>query len=150
METIDLKIIGESIQASRKKLRMTQNDFAKKFGLSRKSIGNLERGVSLLSENKMNEIYDYIAEQNRHEPLESIIDYIRITFQTHNVDIIFNDVLKIKKEFFAVYPCHALSPVYSVQNLLLSVLICIFSFCPWFSRDGTCQWHHPRRRRTRS
>lgn len=122
METIDLKIIGESIQASRKKLRMTQNDFAKKFGLSRKSIGNLERGVSLLSENKMNEIYDYIAEQNRHEPLESIIDYIRITFQTHNVDIIFNDVLKIKKEFFAQITSHLYGYVGGYQLDYLMVL----------------------------
>lgn len=122
LDSEELKMIGKSIKASRNLLKMTQASFAENVGLSRQSIYNLERGLSLLSDEKMYRIYDFIAEQNCHEPLESIIDYIRITFQTHDVDMIFCEILKIKKEFFAQISSHLYGYVGGYQLDYLMVM----------------------------
>ncbi|KAA9178920.1 helix-turn-helix domain-containing protein [Enterococcus durans] len=117
-----LSEIGKSIQTSRKKLKMTQTEFGKKVGLSRKTIGKIESGESVPSEEKMTEIYNFLATKEEHEPLESIIDYLRISFPFHNVEKIFNEVLKIKKEFFVETSSHLYGYVGGYQLDYLQVL----------------------------
>lgn len=114
--------IGKSVAVSRKRLRLTQTAFGKKVGLSRAAISNLERGLEKPSDKKMTEIYDFIAEGDLHEPLESIIDYLRITFPSHDVDMIFNEILRIKKEFFAPVSSHLYGYVGGYQLDYITVM----------------------------
>ena len=118
----ELSEIGLSIRLSRKKMRMTQTEFGNLVGLSRKSISNIERGENFPSEEKMLEIYDLLATKEEHEPLESIIDYLRISFPFHDVERIFNEVLKIKKEFFAETSSHLYGYVGGFQLDYIHVL----------------------------
>ncbi|EEV50112.1 cro/CI family transcriptional regulator [Enterococcus faecium 1,141,733] len=101
---------------------MTQTEFGNLVGLSRKSISNIERGENFPSEEKMLEIYDLLATKEEHEPLESIIDYLRISFPFHDVERIFNEVLKIKKEFFAETSSHLYGYVGGFQLDYIHVL----------------------------
>ncbi|HHJ5064772.1 TPA: replication initiation factor domain-containing protein [Enterococcus hirae] len=117
-----LSEIGLSICTSRKRLKMTQTEFGKVVGLSRKTIGKIERGESFPSEEKLTEIYNFLATEEQHEPLESIIDYLRISFPFHDVNKIFNEVLKIKKEFFAETSSHLYGYVGGYQLDYIHVL----------------------------
>ncbi|WP_258078967.1 XRE family transcriptional regulator [Enterococcus durans] len=103
-------------------MKMTQTEFGKKVGLSRKTIGKIESGESVPSEEKMTEIYNFLATKEEHEPLESIIDYLRISFPFHNVEKIFNEFLKIKKEFFVETSSHLYGYVGGYQLDYLQVL----------------------------
>ncbi|MFS1219017.1 helix-turn-helix domain-containing protein [Enterococcus lactis] len=97
IEKTQINHLGQSIKASRLRFRMTQTEFAKEIGVSRQVISDLERGIARVSEGTLKKIFDYIADQDRHDPLECIIDYLRITFPIHDTAIIFENVLKIDK-----------------------------------------------------
>ncbi|OQO71678.1 Cro/Cl family transcriptional regulator [Enterococcus villorum] len=70
----------------------------------------------------MTQIYNFLTTKEQHEPLESIIDYLRITFPFHDVEKVFNNVLKIKKEFFAETSSHLYGYVGGYQLDYLQVL----------------------------
>lgn len=124
-ETIDnlvLNDLGRSVKASRIRFRMTQTEFAKEIGVSRQVISELERDIVRVSEETLNKIFDYITTQDRHDPLECIIDYLRVTFPVNDVAGIFKDVLKIEKAYFAEVDSHLYGYIGGYQLDYIQVL----------------------------
>ncbi|MFB8450027.1 replication initiation factor domain-containing protein [Enterococcus thailandicus] len=114
--------IGISIKASRIRFRMTQTEFAREIGVSRQVISELERDIVRVSEETLQKILDYIVKQERHEPLESIIDYLRVTFPVNSVSGIFKDVLKIDQAYFAEVDSHLYGYIGGYQLDYIKVL----------------------------
>lgn len=84
---------------------MTQHELAREVGVSRETISRLERGYDA-TEDVFNKLMNYLTGLERHEPMEGIFDYLRITFPTHNLDVLFNKILRLRKEFFAEVNSH--------------------------------------------
>lgn len=122
IEKTQINHLGQSIKASRLRFRMTQTEFAKEIGVSRQVISDLERGIARVSEGTLKKIFDYIADQDRHDPLECIIDYLRITFPIHDTAIIFENVLKIDKAYFAEIDSHLYGYIGGYQLDYIQVL----------------------------
>ena len=85
---------------------MNQTDFAANTGVSRQIISDLENGKNKVSKETLHRILDYVAEKEKHHPLEAIIDYLRVSFPLRKVDKIFTDVLEIGQEFFEEIESH--------------------------------------------
>ncbi|WP_265460264.1 replication initiation factor domain-containing protein [Enterococcus sp. HY326] len=98
--------LGKSVRLSRKRLRLTQHELAREVGISRKTLVRIENGSSDVGQDMVDKVLDYIAESERHEPLECIFDYVRVTFPMHNQERLFNKVLRIRQEFFAEIDSH--------------------------------------------
>jgi phage replication initiation protein len=122
IEKTQINHLGQSIKASRLRFRMTQTEFAKEIGVSRQVISDLERGIARVSEETLKKIFDYIADQDRHDPLECIIDYLRVTFPIHDTAIIFENVLKIDKAYFAEVDSHLYGYIGGYQLDYIQVL----------------------------
>lgn len=101
---------------------MTQKELAEKIGISFQVLSDLERGVCRVSQETMQKIWDYFAEKEKHEPMESIIDYLRVSFPLRKVDKIFTDILMIKQEFFAEVDVHLYGYIGGYQLDYIQVL----------------------------
>lgn len=92
--------IGEHIFTTRKRLKLSQKNFAQMVGITPMGLRNIEKGVSHPKDETLSKILDCLAACDEHEALETIFDYVRISFPIHDLSRIFNNILRIKEEFF--------------------------------------------------
>lgn len=98
--------LGKSIRASRLRFRMTQKSLADEIGISYQVLSDLENGNVRVSKETLNKLLDFIAGREKYEPLESVIDYLRVSFPLNRTDKIFSEVLKIDRQYFEEVESH--------------------------------------------
>ena len=75
---------------------VSQNQLAVMAGVSREYISRLESGKVTLTEEIRVKLTDALDKLNPENPLEMVLDYVRIRFPTQDVKHIVEDILKIR------------------------------------------------------
>ena len=75
---------------------VSQNQLAVMAGVSREDISRLESGKVTLTEEIRVKLTDALDKLNPENPLEMVLDYVRIRFPTQDVKHIVEDILKIR------------------------------------------------------
>ena len=73
-----------------------QNQLAAMAGVSREYISRLESGKVTLTEEIKAKLTDALDKLNPENPLEMVLDYVRIRFPTQDVKHVVEDILKIR------------------------------------------------------
>lgn len=90
--------IGATIKTTRERLGIKGVEFAKQIGVSSSYLSKLESGKKKIPDNLLEDILDTLAYYDANEKsLNCIYDYVRISFPTHDVDVILKEILHIKK-----------------------------------------------------
>jgi phage replication initiation protein len=103
----------ENIKEKRLAYGLTQNKLAIAAGISRQYYNDIETGKVIPSDEKKKAILEALERFNPDNPLEMMIDYVRIRFPTTDVEKIFKNLLRLKKQYFIEedfgfysYECH--------------------------------------------
>lgn len=75
---------------------VSQNQLAVMAGVSREYISRLESGKVTLTEEIKAKLTDALDKLNLENPLEMVLDYVRIRFPTQDVKHVVEDILKIR------------------------------------------------------
>ena len=75
---------------------VSQNQLAVMAGVSREYISRLESGKVTLTEEIKAKLTDALDKLNPENPLEMVLDYVRIRFPTQDVKHVVEDILKIR------------------------------------------------------
>lgn len=75
---------------------VSQNQFTVMAGVSREYISRLESGKVTLTEEIKAKLMDALDKLNSENPLEMVLDYVRIRFPTQDVKHVVEDILKIR------------------------------------------------------
>ena len=75
---------------------VSQNQLAVMAGVSREYISRLESGKVALTEEIKAKLTDALDKLNPENPLEMVLDYVRIRFPSQDVKHVVEDILKIR------------------------------------------------------
>lgn len=89
----------ESIRDRRKKLGITQKDFALKLGISNCYLNQIENNGREPSTALLEQMNHYFNRDPTEPELNLIFDYVRIRFPTDNVDRLITEILHLHKEY---------------------------------------------------
>lgn len=93
-------VLGDAIKASREKWGYSQTEFAMEAGISTKTLCRLEKGQVAPTEEVKTKVLDTIAKMDRHRGLESIFDYVRVSFKTVDKQFFFQTILQMSEAYF--------------------------------------------------
>lgn len=93
-------MLGDAIKISREKWGYSQAEFSQKANISTKTLRRLEKGQVIASEEVKTKVLDTIAEIDRHRGLESIFDYVRVSFKTVDKCFFFETILQMSEVYF--------------------------------------------------
>lgn len=92
---------NEYIRSLRLQQGLTQNQIAKEIGISTRAYINFEQGRSQFRKTTHERVKCYFKSRLTHESkMEVIIDYLRIRIPLHDLNIVFNEILKINSKAF--------------------------------------------------
>ena len=75
---------------------VSQNQLAVMAGVSREYVSRLESGKVALTEEIKGKFTDALDKLNPDNPLEMVLDYVRIRFPTQDVKHVVEDILKLR------------------------------------------------------
>ena len=99
---VTLKNTIEHIVKLRNEYGVTQPKLALLSGISWRQLQRYEAGRSKLKESVAETLITTLERLNPNKPMEIIFDYIRIRFNTNDVDKVIEQYLKIKVDYFGV------------------------------------------------
>ena len=79
---------------------VSQNRLAVMAGVSRKYVSRLEAGTATLTEEVKAKFADALEKLNPDNPLEMVLDYVRIRFPTQDVTHVIEDILRLRSDVF--------------------------------------------------
>lgn len=92
---------NEYVRSLRLQQGLTQYQVAKEIGISTRAYINFEQGRSQFRRATQENIEAYFKNRLTHETkMEVIIDYLRIRIPLHDLNIVFNEILKINRKAF--------------------------------------------------
>lgn len=101
MKKIKYEWSNEYIRSLRIQQGLTQNQIAKEIGISTRAYINFEQGRSQFRKTTHERVKCYFKSRLTHESkMEVIIDYLRIRVPLHDLNIVFNEILKINSKAF--------------------------------------------------
>ncbi|MGM0111325.1 replication initiation factor domain-containing protein [Enterococcus sp. DIV0187] len=83
----------------RKEYGISQRKLALSSGYSREYISKIEHGKERPSDKAIKKILDSLEQLNPNKELELVFDYVRLRFETHDVNHVIEDILKIKMKY---------------------------------------------------
>ena len=84
------------LKEKRTQYGVSQNQLAVMAGVSREYISRLESGKVALTEEIKAKLTDALDKLNPENPLEMVLDYVRIRFPSQDVKHVVEDILKIR------------------------------------------------------
>ena len=84
------------LKEQRTQYGVSQNQLAVMAGFSREYISRLESGKVALTEEIKVKLMDALDKLNPENPLEMVLDYVRIRFPTQDVKHVVEDILKLR------------------------------------------------------
>lgn len=84
------------LKEQRTQYGVSQNQLAVMAGVSREYISRLESGKVALTEEIKVKLTDALDKLNPENPLEMVLDYVRIRFPTQDVKHVVEDILKLR------------------------------------------------------
>lgn len=93
-------MLGDAIRMSREKWGYSQTEFALTAGISTKTLSRLEKGQVIPTEEVKTKVLDTIAKIDSHRGLESIFDYVRVSFKTVDKHSFFTSILQMNEDYF--------------------------------------------------
>ena len=75
---------------------VSQNRLAVMAGISREYVSRIESGKVALTEEIKGKFTDALEKLNPENPLEMVLDYVRIRFPTQDVRHVVEDILQLK------------------------------------------------------
>ncbi|MCP0887346.1 XRE family transcriptional regulator [Ligilactobacillus sp. WILCCON 0076] len=92
---------SEYVRSLRLHNGLTQQQVANSIGISKRTYISFELGTRPLKKETEQKIKAYFQKKLSHETkMEVIIDYLRVRIPIHNLDLVFNDILKIIRKAF--------------------------------------------------
>ena len=84
------------LKEKRTQYGVSQNQLAVMAGVSREYVSRLESGKVALTEEIKGKFTDALEKLNPENPLEMVLDYVRIRFPTQDVKHVVEDILKLR------------------------------------------------------
>ena len=85
-----------NLKEKRTQYGVSQNRLAVMAGVSREYVSRLESGKVALTEEIKVKFTDALEKLNPENPLEMVLDYVRIRFPTQDVKHVVEDILKLR------------------------------------------------------
>ena len=86
------------LKEQRTQYGVSQNQLAVMAGVSREYVSRLESGKVVLTEEIKTKLTDALERLNPDNPLEMVLDYVRIRFPTQDVKHVVEDILRLRMD----------------------------------------------------
>lgn len=114
---------GISLQKKRKDYGVSQNKLAVDTKITRQYLSSIESGKAIPSQSLMDNLNEKLERYNPNNPLEMILDYVRIRFPTNDVKSIIKEILKLKIEYmlYEDYAFYSYAEQYVFGDIVIMV-----------------------------
>ena len=114
---------GISLQKKRKDYGVSQNKLAVDTKITRQYLSSIESGKAIPSQSLMDNLNEKLEKYNPNNPLEMILDYVRIRFPTNDVKSIIKEILKLKIEcmLYEDYAFYSYAEQYVFGDIVIMV-----------------------------
>ena len=95
MNGLNQEELGKPVKKTRLAKGWTQQQVADKVGISRSLLAKFETGNRKLSDEKVEQIFDFLLTKKKKDHLDGIVDYLTIHFFSTDYEMLIEKVLGI-------------------------------------------------------